>query len=313
MAHYIGRDMALLEDKVIMITGAGNGIGRECALQAAALGARILVNDLGGAGDGRDDGSSTAAQAVVDEIRAGGGYAVANFASVTDLPAVKLMVEQCLDELGGLHAVMNPAGILRDGMFHKMSEQDFFEVFDVHMRGAYNVAKATIDHFRAQENGSYLFFSSTSGLIGNLGQANYAAAKMGVAGFSHVLAMEGARKNVRANAIAPFAWTRLVATIPVKDEASRQRVEKFKHFMRAEQVARFCVALCADGASRVNGQIFVIRGNEVFLLSQPRPLRSIARPCGWEPEQIVDECLPAFEPWFVDPQPSGAAFPGDPV
>lgn len=198
-------------------------------------------------------------------------------------------------------------------MFHKMSEEDFFSVFDVHMRGAYNVAKATIDHFRAQKDGNYLFFTSTSGLIGNVGQSNYASAKMGVAGLSHILAMEGARRNIRANAIAPFAWTRLVATIPVKDEASRKRVEKFRKHMRADQVAKFCVALCADDASKVSGQIFTIRGNEIYLMSQPRPLRSIARADGWEPQQIVDECFPALEGWFADLQPSTAAFPGDPV
>lgn len=296
-----------------MVTGAGNGIGRECALQAAALGAKVMVNDLGGGGDGRDDGSAAPAQEVVDIIRSNGGEAVANFSSVTDMSAVTQMVEQCLDQLGGLHSVLNPAGILRDAMFHKMPEEDFWNVFDVHMRGSYNVAKATVDHFRAQEEGNYVFFTSTSGLIGNLGQSNYGAAKMGIAGLSHLLAMEGERKNIRSNAIAPFAWTRLVSTIPVKDEASRQRVERFKNGMRADQVARFCVALCADQASHTSGQIFAVRGNEIHLMSQPRPVRSIARPDGWTAESILEDCLPAMEGHYYDLAASAAAFPGDPV
>ena len=305
--------MKLLEGKVIIITGAGNGIGRACAIEAANLGAKVMVNDLGGGGDGRDKGSTAPAAEVVDIIRQNGGEAIANYSSVADLSAVKQMVEQCMAQFGGLHSVMNPAGILRDAMFHKMPEEDFFNVVDVHLRGAYNIAKATIEHFRNQEEGNYVFFTSTSGLIGNLGQSNYAAAKMGVVGLSRILAMEGARKNIRANAIAPFAWTRLVATIPVKDEESRQRVEKFKTKMRADQVAKFCVALCADKAAHVSGQIFAIRGNEIFLMSQPRPVRSIAREGGWSPKSILDNALPALEHWFHDLDPSATSFPGDPV
>ncbi len=304
--------MGLLEGKVILITGGGNGIGRECALQAAAEGARVLVNDLGSEGDGRG-GSAAPAAEVVETIRKAGGEAIANYGSVADMASVRQMVEQCHDEFGGLHAVMNPAGFLRDGMFHKMSEDDFFSVVDVHLRGAYNVARATIEAFRDQEDGNYLFFTSTSGLIGNAGQANYAAAKMGVAGLSRIIAMEGARRNVRANAIAPFAWTRLVGSIPVTDEASRQRVEKIKTGMRADQVARFCIALCADRARHVTGQVFTVRGNDIFLMSQPRPIRSVARGDGWTAESILDQALPAMENWFMDLSPSASAFPGDPV
>lgn len=305
--------MGILEGKIILVTGAGNGIGKECAIQAAALGARVLVNDLGGSGDGRGDGSSQAASLVVEEIRKAGGDAIANFDSVSDLAAVRRMVEQCRDEFGGLHAVMNPAGIVRDKMFHKMSDEDFFDVIDVHLRGAYNVARATIDLFRDQEDGNYVFFSSTSGLIGNLGQANYAAAKMGVVGLSRILAMEGERKNVRANAIAPFAWTRLVGTIPVTDEASRQRVERIKNGMRADQVARFCTALCADRASHVSGQVFAVRGNEIHLMGQSRPTRTVAAINGWTPEAILENALPNLGSAMYSLEPSAAAFPGDPI
>lgn len=305
--------MGMLEGRVILITGAGNGIGRECAISAAAQGAKVLVNDLGGGGDGRGDGSLAPAAEVVEIIRNAGGDAIANYGSVTEMTAVRHMVEQCHDELGGLHAVMNPAGILRDSMFHKMEDEDFFAVVDVHLRGAYNVARATIEHFRNQKDGAYLFFTSTSGLIGNLGQSNYAAAKMGVVGLSRILAMEGERNNVRSNAIAPFAWTRLVGSIPVTDEASRLRVEKIKTGMRAEQVAKFCVALASDAAAHVSGQVFTVRGNEIFLMSQPRPVRSIARADGWTEEGIANQALSSLAPYFHDLGPSANAFPGDPI
>jgi NAD(P)-dependent dehydrogenase (short-subunit alcohol dehydrogenase family) len=130
------------------------------------------------------------------------------------------MIEQAKDTFGGLHAIVNPAGILRDGMFHKMTEEDWDRVIQVHLRGSFNVARASIELFREQKDGAYVLFTSTSGLIGNIGQANYAAAKMGIVGLSRIVAMEGARNNVRSNVIAPFAWTRMIASIPVKDEAS---------------------------------------------------------------------------------------------
>lgn len=305
--------MGLLSGKVVMITGAGNGIGRECALQAAAAGAKVLVNDPGVQGDGRGGSSAAPAQTVVDAIRDAGGEAIADHGSVADLADVRQMVERCLDAFGGLDVAMNPAGILRDALFHNMEPEDFFAVADLHLRGAYNVAKASIDHFRSRNGGAFLFFTSTSGLIGNLGQSNYAAGKMGVAGLSRILAMEGARRNIRANAIAPFAWTRLVATIPVTDDASRARVERIRTRMRADQVARFCVALASDRASHVTGQLFAVRGEEIHLMSQPRPLRTVTNPSGWTAEQILDHGLPALAGSFYDLGASASAFPGEPA
>ena len=269
--------MGVLSGKVVIVTGAGNGIGKECALLAAREGAAVLVNDLGGGLKGDDAGSAGPAEAVAQQIRTAGGAALSNSDSVSDYDAVKAMIEQAKKEFGGLHAIINPAGILRDGMFHKMSIDDWKAVIDVHLNGAFNVTRASIEQFREQQDGSYVLFTSTSGLIGNIGQANYAAAKLGVMGLSRIVAMENAQKNVRSNIIAPFAWTRMIASIPVKDEASAQRVERMKNGMRADQVAQLAVALCADGAKDTTGQIFAVRGNEVFLFNQPRPVRAMAR------------------------------------
>jgi NAD(P)-dependent dehydrogenase (short-subunit alcohol dehydrogenase family) len=303
--------MGVLSGKVVLVTGGANGIGKECALLAAREGAKVVVNDLGGGTAGGDEGSAGPADAVVKEIKAAGGQAVANSESVTNRAAVKRMVEQAMDTFKGLHAVINPAGILRDKMFHKMDDRDWDVVIDVHLNGAYNVARATIEHFREQQDGAYVLFTSTSGIIGNIGQANYAAAKMGVAGLSRIIAMEGVQKNVRSNIIAPFAWSRLIATIPIKDEASAKRVERMKNFMRADQVAQLAIALCA--AKDVTGQVFAARGNEVFLMSQSRPLRGMAKIEGWTPETICSHAFPALKSMMYDAGATTSVFGWDPV
>jgi len=302
----------VLEGKVVLVTGAANGIGKECALLAAREGAKVVVNDLGGSMRG-DEGSAGPAEETAQEIRAAGGQALSNSDSVSSMAGVQAMVQQALDGFGGLHAVINPAGILRDTMLHKMSDSDWDAVIEVHLRGAYNVSRATIEHFRNQGGGSYVHFTSTSGLIGNLGQANYAAAKLGVMGLSRIIAMEGASKGVRSNILAPFAWTRMIASIPVKDEAAAQRVERFRTGMRADQVAQFAIALAADGAAEVSGQIFGVRGNEIVLFSQPRPVKSVANTAGWTPQDLIDKAIPALKPNFTDLGASATVFPYDPI
>jgi NAD(P)-dependent dehydrogenase (short-subunit alcohol dehydrogenase family) len=304
--------MGVLSGKVVIVTGGGNGIGKECALLAAREGASVLVNDLGGGLSGGDAGSAGPAEAVAQEIRASGGRAVSNSDSVTNYDAVAAMVEQAKKEFGGLHAIINPAGILRDGMFHKMAPEDWKAVIDVHLNGAFNVARASIEHFREQQDGAYVLFTSTSGLIGNIGQANYGAAKLGVMGLSRIIAMENAAKNVRSNIIAPFAWTRMIASIPVKDEASAARVERFQKTMRADQVAQIAVALCADGAKDTTGQIFAVRGNEVFLFNQPRPIRGMTRIEGWTPSNFIESGLPALRGNYTDLGATANVFPWDP-
>jgi NAD(P)-dependent dehydrogenase (short-subunit alcohol dehydrogenase family) len=305
--------MGVLEGKVVLVTGGANGIGKECALLAAREGASVVVNDLGGAVAGGDEGSAGPAEAVAREIAAAGGQAVSNSDSVTSRSGVARMIEQAMDTFKGLHAIINPAGILRDVMFHKMTDEDWDRVVDVHLNGSYNVCRAAINHFREQQEGAFVLFTSTSGLIGNIGQANYAAVKMGIVGLSRIIAMEGARVNVRSNCIAPFAWSRMIATIPIKDEASAKRVERMKNMMRADQVAQLAVALASPACKDVTGQIFAARGNEIFLMSQPRPLRGIGKVEGWTPQTVAEHCMAALKPSFFDLGATNSVFGWDPV
>jgi len=292
--------MGALDGKVVLVTGGGNGIGRDCALIAAQEGAKVVVNDLGGGLKGGDEGDAGPAEAVAREIRAAGGEAVSNSESVTSYKSVQGMVEQARDSFGGLHAVINPAGILRDVMFHKMSEDDWDRVIDVHMRGSFNVARATIELFREQNDGAYMFFTSTSGLFGNVGQANYGAAKMGIAGLSRIIAMEGARNNVRSNCLAPVAWTRMTQSVPVKDEAAAARRAVMAETIRADQPARFSVAMVAPAAAHVSGQIFGASGENIILYSQPRPVETVTKEEGWTVQTILDEAVPKMAPKFFD-------------
>jgi NAD(P)-dependent dehydrogenase (short-subunit alcohol dehydrogenase family) len=290
--------MGALDGKVVLVTGGGNGIGRDCALIAAQEGAKVVVNDLGAGLKGDDEGSAGPAEKVAMEIRAAGGEAVHHSDSVTSLRAVEGMVEQARDTFGGLHAVINPAGILRDVMFHKMSEEDWDRVIDVHMRGSFNVARATIELFREQNDGAYMFFTSTSGLFGNIGQANYGAAKMGIAGLSRIIAMEGARNNVRANCLAPVAWTRMTQSVPIKDEAAAERRKVMAEKVRADQPARFSVAMVAPAAAHVSGQIFGASGENIILYSQPRPIETVTKEEGWTVDTILSEAVPKMAPKF---------------
>src|SRR5215472_6067758 len=290
--------MGVLDGKVVWVTGGGNGIGKDCALIAAKEGAKVVVNDLGGGLHGGDEGSAGPAEAVAREIRDGGGKAISNSDSVTSLAAMEALRERTLKELGGLHAVINPAGILRDAMFHKISEADWDKVIEVHLRGSYNVCRATIEHFRDQNDGSYVLFTSTSGLYGNIGQANYGAAKMGIAGLARIIAMEGARNNVRANAIAPVAWTRMTQSVPVKDEAAAARRAQMAAAIRADQPARLSVALVSEAAKNVSGQVFGASGENIILYSQPRPIETLTKPEGWTPSTIISEAFAKMETKF---------------
>ena len=223
----------MLEGKVVLVTGAGRGIGAEVAKLAAAEGAKVVVNDLGGNVDG-GGADSTPAQEVVAEIQNNGGEAVVNGDSVADFQAAKRMVQQAVDEFGQIDAVINVAGILRDVIFHKMTQDDWNAVIQVHLKGTFNVSRAAADHFRAQESGSMVHFTSTSGLIGNFGQANYAAAKLGIIGLSKSIALDMARFGVRSNCMSPFAWSRMIGTIPSNTPEQQERLAKIKQMTPAQ-------------------------------------------------------------------------------
>lgn len=285
-----------MDGKVLVVTGAGRGIGKEIALLAASEGARVVVNDLGGSaeGEGADLGP---AQEVVDEICAAGGEAVANGASVADPGGAASIIETAVETFGRIDAVVNNAGILRDGIFHRISLEDFESVIRVHLLGSFYVARAAAPHFRKQESGAFVHFTSTSGLIGNIGQSNYAAAKMGIVGMSKGIAMDMERFNVRSNCIAPFAWSRLIGTIPTDTEEAERRVARLKE-MGPDKVAPLAVYLASDLSKGVTGQIFASRMNEIFLFSQSRPIRSAHRGEGWTPQSIAEHGMPAMKPDF---------------
>ena len=301
----------MLKEKVVVVTGAGRGIGREIALLAAREGARVVVNDLGGstAGEGED---RRPADAVVAEITAAGGTAVANFASIADPAAAASIIDDAVRNFGRIDAVVNNAGILRDRIFHKMSHADWHDVINVHLNGYFFVSRAAAEHFRQQGSGCFVHFSSSSGLIGNVGQSSYSAAKLGVVAMSKSIALDMARYGVRSNCIAPFAWSRLAQTMPEETPAQRQRVARFKS-MSADKIAPLAVLLCSDAAADVNGQIFCVRKNEVFLFSHPRPIRSLHRAEGWTPQTLAEHMLPAFRPSFQNLDVSADVFAWDPV
>jgi NAD(P)-dependent dehydrogenase (short-subunit alcohol dehydrogenase family) len=300
--------MGLLDGKVILVTGGGRGIGRETAIIAARQGAKVVVNDLGGGihGEGAD---KAPAQEVVDVIRAGGGEAVANFESVTDLAAVGRMVQQAMDTFGNLHAVSNPAGILRDRMAHNMTEEEWDGIMAVHLRGHFNIVRATISHFRSKQDGVYVMWSSTSGLIGNVGQSNYGAAKMGIAGFSRIIALEGARNNVRSNALAPGAATRMTDSVP-RDEETQKRREAMREIQSPVRPAELAVALMSDKAKTISGQIFGVGGYNVSIYSQPRPIATYSHDGGWTADALIEDFFPRAE---KDYTPLGRMTPQKPI
>jgi len=301
-----------LDGKVVVVTGAGRGIGREIALLAARQGAKVVVNDLGGAADG-DGGESTGpAETVVQEIVAAGGEAVANTDSVADPVAAGRIIQTALDRFGRIDGVVNNAGILRDRIFHQMSVADFEIVIKVHLMGSFYMSHAAARHFRRQESGAFVHFTSTSGLIGNMGQANYAAAKMGIIGLSRSIALDMKRFNVRSNAVSPFAWSRLIGTIPTETEAEKARVARIQA-MGPEKIAPLSVFLLTDAAKDVTGQIFAVRMNEIFLMSQSRPVRSVHHDGGWDVDTIAGHAMPALKASFVPLERSGDVFSWDPI
>lgn len=301
-----------MQGKVVLVTGAGRGVGRGIALDMARAGAAVVVNDLGVALSGASETGLSPAQEVVAEIEAMGGQAIADGHSVADWDGAQAMVQSALDTFGRIDAVVNNAGNLRDVLFHRMSQDEFNSVVAVHLKGTFNVSRAAAPHFKEQGAGAYVHMTSTSGLIGNLGQANYTAAKLGIAGLSKAIAIDMQRFGVRSNAVAPFAWTRMVSSIPDETPEQKKRVEGLKKLV-AEKIAPFVVALTSDAGSEVTGQIFGVRNNEIYLFSQPRPIRTAHTSDGWTPETVAERVFPMFRNDFYPLHKSGDVFTWDPV
>jgi NAD(P)-dependent dehydrogenase (short-subunit alcohol dehydrogenase family) len=291
----------MLQGKVVVVTGAGAGIGRDLALAMAREGARVVVNDVG-----------DAAHQVAAEIRSAGGEALACVESVSEAAAAHRIVDGAVEAFGRIDGVVNNAGILRDRIFHKMGTDEWDAVIRVHLYGSYYMSRAAANHYKEQNRGAFVHMTSTSGLIGNLGQANYNAAKMGIAALSKSIALDMQKFNVRSNCIAPFAWTAMTSSIPTDTPDQVARVEKFKQ-MTPAKIAPLAVYLLSDAAAGVNAQIFTVRNNEIFLMSQPRPVRSVHRQEGWTARSLAEHGMPALKAAFVPMERSADVFSWDPV
>jgi NAD(P)-dependent dehydrogenase (short-subunit alcohol dehydrogenase family) len=301
----------MLEGKVVIVTGAGRGIGRELALEIARRGGKVVVNDYGVSitGEGSDQ---TPAKDVVNEIRASGGEAVESFATVAEWDSANDIVATAMDNFGRLDAVVNNAGILRDRFFFNMDPEEWRAVIDVHLHGSFYMARAAAPHFKSQNGGAYVHFVSTSGLIGNLAQANYSAAKLGIVALSKSIAMDMSRYNVRSNCVSPFAFSRMIGSIPEGDAEQQERVRKLQS-MEPAKIAPLVAYLASDLAKDVSGQIFAVRANEIFLMSQSRPLRSVHADGGWSVESIHERAIPAMKANFYPLDRSQDVFSWDPV
>tara|TARA_R110002049_G_scaffold293970_3_gene479854 strand:- start:6 stop:911 length:906 start_codon:yes stop_codon:yes gene_type:complete len=301
----------VLEGKVIIVTGAGGGIGRALAMECARAGAAVVVNDIGVSLSGEADDLG-AAEKVVSEIKDAGGRAVASTHSVAEPGDAQGIVRTALDTFGRIDGVINNAGILRDGFFHKMSFENFDSVLKVHLYGSFNISRAAAAHFKEQGSGAFVHMTSTSALIGNFGQANYMAAKMGIVALSKSIALDMERFGVKSNCIAPFAWSRMTSSLPTDTPEQIARVEKFKQ-MVPEKIAPLAISLLSGDERAPSGQVFCVRNNEIMLMSQPRPVRSIHSGDGWTPESVLDHALPAMAAQFYPLERSEHVFTWDPV
>ncbi len=278
-----------LKDRVAIVTGAGRGIGRGEALLLAAEGAAVVINDFGGSAAGEGEGKSPADE-VVEEIKAAGGKAAANYGNIADYSTGEELVQQAVDTFGRLDIVINNAGILRDRMVFNMSEGEWDAVIAVHLKGHFNLTRSACVVFRQQRSGVFVNTSSESGL-GNMGQANYSAAKEGIIGLTRTIARDMGKYGVRCNAIRPRAGTRLVISDQMREAAKRgggmQGLDAFEKSNPPEAVAPMVVWLCTDEAANVNGRDFLVGGNHIALYSLPAPVATIDTDGTWDLDTVA--------------------------
>jgi NAD(P)-dependent dehydrogenase (short-subunit alcohol dehydrogenase family) len=303
--------LMMLKGKVAVVTGAARGVGREIALLMARQGARVVVNDYGGSevGTGAD---RKPADEVIEEIRTAGGEAVASYDSVASMAGGQAIVKTALDAFGRVDIVVNNAGILRDRMIFNMTEEEWDAVINTHLKGTFAVTRAAAPLMREQKWGRVINMTSTSGLIGNVGQANYAAAKLGIFGLTKATALDMARYNVTANCISPFAWTRMIGTIPTETETQKARVEKIKKLSPAH-IAPVAAFLASDAAKDITGQVFGVRGKEIMLFSHERPIMRVHHDEGWTVERLVEMFPGTLQHHLVPMVTSGQYFNYDPL
>jgi len=303
-----------LEGKSIVVTGSGRGIGREVAILAASLGARVVVNDPGVNMDGTSHDNGPAEQTAAD-IRALGGEAVSNFDAVGTMEAGERLIKTALDSFGRLDGIVNCAGILRDRMIFNMSEEEWDDVIRTHLKGHFSTIKPATILFRQQRYGRIVNFSSISGLQGNPGQANYGAAKAGIAGLTRVVAREMGRYGATCNAISPGAQTRMVQSVPDSARALRARatggqpIEMPRSENRTpqgpDQVAPMTVYLLLDEAWNINGQIFHVAGGTIQRLAHPYPAAAgLFKPGGnWTMDELIEMVPRQLMASTVNPAP----------
>jgi NAD(P)-dependent dehydrogenase (short-subunit alcohol dehydrogenase family) len=301
----------VLKGKAAVVTGAARGVGREVAMLMAKHGARVVVNDYGGTevGTGSD---RKPADEVVEEIRKAGGEAVANYDSVATMAGGQAIVKTAVDAFGRVDIVVNNAGILRDRMIFNMTEEEWDAVINTHLKGTFAVTRAAAPLMREQKWGRVINMTSTSGLIGNVGQANYAAAKLGIFGLTKATALDMARYNVTANCISPFAWTRMIGTIPTETDVQKARVEKIKKLSPAH-IAPVAAFLASDTAKDITGQVFGVRGKEIMLFSHERPIMRVHHHEGWTVERLTEMFPGTLQHHLVPMVTSGQYFNYDPL